>query len=133
MADAVLDSFALLAFLRGEDGDGKVFGLLAKGIELGRPVHMCEVNYAEVMCITLRKNGARRWMEIASQLPALPLRFHPASRSLAEAAGDFKSRFKMSLADAFAASLAKELKAELVTGDPEFKPLEKELKIKWLR
>ena len=37
------------------------------------------------------------------------------------------------LADAFAAALAKEKKAELVTGDPEFKPLEKEIKINWLK
>src|SRR4051794_19737200 len=32
------------------------------------------------------------------------------------------------LADAFAAALATDKKAELVTGDPEFKPLEKESK-----
>ncbi len=32
----------------------------------------------------------------------------------------------------FAAALAKEKKAELVTDDPEFKPLEKEVKINWL-
>jgi hypothetical protein len=32
-----------------------------------------------------------------------------------------------------AAALAKEKKAELVTGDPEFKPLEKEIKIHWLK
>jgi predicted nucleic acid-binding protein len=37
------------------------------------------------------------------------------------------------LADAFAAALAKERKGELVTGDPEFKPLEREIKIHWLR
>jgi predicted nucleic acid-binding protein len=48
-------------------------------------------------------------------------------------AADFKARHRLSLADAFAAALAKELKAELVTGDPEFKTLEKELKIHWLR
>jgi predicted nucleic acid-binding protein len=52
---------------------------------------------------------------------------------LADTAADFKARFKISLADAFAAALAKEKKAELVTGDPEFKPLEKELKINWLK
>jgi len=39
----------------------------------------------------------------------------------------------MSLADAFAAALAKEKKTELVTGDLEFKPLEKEIKINWLK
>jgi hypothetical protein len=31
------------------------------------------------------------------------------------------------------AALAKERKAELVTGDQEFKPLEREIKIHWLR
>ena len=39
----------------------------------------------------------------------------------------------MSFADAFAAALAKERKAELVTGDLEFKTLEKEIKIAWLK
>jgi hypothetical protein len=38
----------------------------------------------------------------------------------------------MSLANAFAAALAKEKKAELVTGNPKFKALEKEIKIHWL-
>ncbi len=45
----------------------------------------------------------------------------------------FKARLKISLADAFAAALAKEKKAELVTGNPEFKPLEGEIKINWLK
>jgi hypothetical protein len=39
----------------------------------------------------------------------------------------------MSYADAFAAAAAKFKNAELVTGDPEFKPLEKEIKINWLK
>jgi len=45
---------------------------------------------------------------------------------------DSRTPFKL-LADAFAAALAKERKAEPVTGDPEFKPLEKEIKINWLK
>ena len=52
---------------------------------------------------------------------------------MADTAADLKARFRMSLADAFTAALAKEKKAELVTADPEFKPLEKEIKINWLR
>ncbi len=78
------------------------------------------------------KDGADRWDEIVGELPALPIEFHPASRALAEAAADFKARHKMSLANAFAAALAKEQKAELVTSDPEFKALAKEIKIVWL-
>ena len=52
---------------------------------------------------------------------------------MADTAADFKNRFRMSLADAFAAALAKEKQAELVTGDPEFKLLEKELQVMWLK
>ena len=70
---------------------------------------------------------------IARELRAAPIEFHPADRRLADLAADFKARYKISLADAFAAALAKDRKTELVTGDPEFKPLEKEIKIQWLR
>ncbi len=41
--------------------------------------------------------------------------------------------YRLNLVDAFAAALAKEKKAELITGDPEFKALEKEIKITWLK
>lgn len=131
-AAPVLDSFALLAFLRGEAGDDKVAALLEKASMHDTPLHMTEVNYAEVKYIVTRKDGAARWAEVARELPTLPLEFHPADRDLADMAADFKARFNLSLADAFAAALARKLKAELVTGDPEFKALGKEIKINWL-
>jgi predicted nucleic acid-binding protein len=46
--------------------------------------------------------------------------------------GALKTAHDLGLADACAAALAKSKKAELVTGDMEFKALEKELKIDWL-
>ena len=52
---------------------------------------------------------------------------------LARQAAIYKATYHLSLADAFAAALAKEKKAELVTGDPEFKALEKEIKVTWLK
>lgn len=132
-ARAVLDSFALLAFFRGEAGDEKVAALLERAGIRDEPVHMTEVNYAEVKYIVIRKDGADRWQEIARDLPALAIEFHPGTRALAEIAAEFKARYKLRVADAFAAALAKERKAELHTGDREFKPLEKEIKIAWLK
>ena len=129
----VLDSFALLAFLRGETGEEKVAAMLKRAGLRDEPLHMTEVNYAEVQSIIMRKDGEDRWQEIARELPALPIEFHPATRALADLAAGFKARYKLSLADAFAAALAKERKAELVTGDLEFKALEKEIKIVWLK
>lgn len=132
MAAAVLDAHALLAFFRGEDAGIPVRELLHKAASADRPLHMTEVNYAEVKYMLLKKEGAEAWEQAADVLKSLPLEFHPATRSLADTAAGFKARFKLSLADAFAAALAKEKKAELVTGDPEFKALEKLISIKWL-
>lgn len=128
----VLDSHALLAFFRGEPGENKVAALLEHAGTHDERLHMSEVNYAEVKYTIIRKDGAHRWEEIARELPALPIVFHPATRALADVAADFKARHKLSLAAAFAAALAKESKAELVTGDPGFKVLAKEIKTRWL-
>jgi predicted nucleic acid-binding protein len=132
-AAQVLDSHALLRLLRDEPGADAVARILEKAGERDHPVHMTEVNYAEVQYMIRRKDGDAAWQTIAGELIAAPIQFHPADRALADTAADFKTRFKISLADAFAAALAKEKKAELVTGDPEFKPLEKEIKINWLK
>ena len=51
---------------------------------------------------------------------------------LAHDAGVYKSKHKMSFADCFAAALAKQKRAELLTGDPEFKQVDKEVSITWL-
>ena len=129
----VLDSHALLKLLRDEPGAETVETLLVTASRKDAPLHMTEVNYAEVQYIVRRKDGDAAWAAIAGELKAAPIEFHPATRPLADTAADFKARFKISLADAFAAALAKEKKAELVTGDPEFKALEKEIKIAWLK
>jgi len=132
MSAAVLDSFALIAYFRGELGGVPIKEALQKASRTDKPLHMTEVNYAEVKYVIRRKDGAEAWAEAAKILMALPIEFHPATRELADLAADFKSRFTMSLADAFAAALAKEKKADLVTGDPEFKAIESELKICWV-
>ncbi|MEO8353671.1 MAG: PIN domain-containing protein [Chthoniobacteraceae bacterium] len=132
-ARVVLDSFALIAYFRGEPSAAAVRDLLQQAVSRDTPALMSEVNYAEVKYQLLRKKGAAAWAQAAAMLTTLPIEFHPATRALADVAADFKARYKLSLADAFAAALAKERKAELITGDPEFKALEKEIKIGWLR
>jgi ribonuclease VapC len=132
MPSKVLDSFALIAYFRDEPGAETIENLLVTAAKKDSPLHMSEVNYAEVKYSILKKDGPQAWAEAAKILEGLPIEFHPTSRSLADTAANFKARYKLSLADAFAAALAKEKKAELVTGDPEFKALEKELKLAWM-
>ncbi|HUI07995.1 MAG TPA: PIN domain-containing protein [Verrucomicrobiae bacterium] len=132
-ASPVLDSFALLAFLRDEPGVETVASILEKAGAREQPVHMTEVNYAEVQYIVRRKDGEAAWGVVAGELVAMPIQFHPADGALADLAADFKARFKLSLAGAFAAALAKLRNAELITGDKDFKQVEDEIKIAWLK
>jgi ribonuclease VapC len=133
MPAKVLDSFALIAYFRDEPGAEMIEGLLVTASKKDSPLHMTDVNYAEVKYSIVKKDGAEAWEEAAKILQGLPIDFHSTTRAMADTAADFKARFKMSLADAFAAALAKEKKADLVSGDPEFKALEKEIKINWLK
>ncbi len=132
MPATVLDSYALLALFRGEPAGDTVKTLLHKAATSDRPLHMSEVNYAEVKYTLIKKDGAAAWAQAEDVLKSLPIEFHLADRTLADLAADFKARFTLSLADAFAAALAKHKKAELATGDLEFKSLEREIKIYWL-
>ena len=132
MPGIVLDSFELIAYFEGESAAIPVRDLLEAAATRNTPLHMTEVNYAEVRYTLIRKSGLAVWRNSAETLAGLPIEFHPADRLMADAAADLKARYKISLADAFAAALAMELRAELVTGDVEFKALEKEMGIVWL-
>ena len=133
MSCKVIDSFALIAYFRDEPGAEMVENLLIVAGKKDSPLHMTDVNYAEVKYSIMKKDGAAAWEKAAKILQGLPIEFHSTTRALADVAGDFKARFKMSLADAFAAALTREKRAELITADPEFKALEKEIKIVWLK
>jgi predicted nucleic acid-binding protein len=133
MKPVVLDASALLAMFFGEPGMEKMRDLFHKAAEADRPVFISAVNWAEVLYRMERKQGKAGW-ETARQFESTtPLETVPVGRELAEAAALLKNEHDLGLADAFAAALAKERKAELVTADTEFKALEKEIKIAWLK
>lgn len=132
MKRTVLDSYAVLTFLFKEKGYEKVLELFEKAAQADQVLFIAATNWAEVRYMVERKAGAGRWNEVRHKLLGLPLEVVPADQALAELAGEIKASGKMSLADCFAAVLAKQKKADLYTGDPEFKAVEKEIKILWL-
>ena len=132
MRNSVLDSHAVLAFLFQERGHEKVIDLFEKAIQANQVICIAAPNWAELRYIVERKVGVARWDEARQKLLGLPLEIVSADQALSELAGELKAVKKMSLADCFAAALAKTKKADLYTGDPEFKAMEKELKIIWV-
>ena len=132
MPGVVLDSFAVLAFLFGESGQDKVLMVLEKAADTDSNLMIAAPNWAEVRYIVERKVGLSEWLQVRARLLGLPLEIVPADQELSELAGELKVVKKMSLADCFAAALAKREKAEIYTGDPEFKTVEREIKVVWL-
>jgi len=132
LKNAVLDSFAVLAFLFKDDGHQIILDLFEKAIEADQPLLIAAPNWAEVRYIVERKVGGEKWKEARSKLLGLPIEIVAADRELSESAGEIKVQHKMSLADCFAAALAKQTKSELYTGDPEFRSIESEVKVIWL-
>jgi len=128
----VLDSWAVIAYLEDEEPAARVADIIADSHEQQIPLLMTVVNAAEVWYIVARQTSAADADSSIKQLRDIGIQFIDADWGLAKEAGYFKSKNKMSLADAFAAALAKQRKGHLVTGDSEFKQIEKEVAINWL-
>ena len=128
----VLDSYSLISYIEGEAGKDTMIEIFRSARDSGRACLLSVVNWGEVYYITIREAGQPRADEVAHLISTLPINIVPADLELAKQAAIFKSSKRMSYADCFAAALAKHRRVELVTGDKEFKEVEKEVKILWL-
>lgn len=134
MANKVLDSWALVAFFEDEPAASQVEEVLDQASSNQHRLFLSAINWAEIYYSTMREvsqEAADRHAEIIAQLP-IEIVGLTDDLQLARQAAIFKARHRLSLADAFAAALAKEKRAELLTGDPEFRALEGEIKLRWL-
>jgi len=131
-AAKVLDSWALLCYLEQEPGYGKMIELFEKAVESTRPLLMCIVNWGEVYYQVVRRHGEQKAQEIEQLIQTLPITLIEADKELTREAARIKATKRMAYADCFAVALARLKKAELYTGDREFKAVEKYIKVIWL-
>ncbi len=128
----VLDSYSLLAYAENEKGADDVGNILIKALDNKAELFLCVINWGEMYYIALREGGKERAELYKNTFARYPITIVDANEGLTLQAAEFKAFNKMSYADAFAAALAKMKKAQLVTGDKEFKTLDKEIKIRWI-
>lgn len=129
----VLDSHSLITYLENERGADEMIELFQVARDSGKALLLSVVNWGEVYYITLREAGPERAKAVAHLISTLPIQVAPVDLELTKQAAEFKAFKRMSYGDCFAAALAKLRKAELVTGDPEFKQVEGEVKILWIK
>ena len=129
----VLDSWAIMSYLGGEPSAERVADIMSDAHEDGVPIFMSVINAGEVWYILAREVSVAEADSSIRQLRQLGIDFIDADWDLAHVAAGFKSKHKMSFADCFAAALTKQKKATLLTGDSEFKQVEPEITIDWLK
>ena len=128
----VLDTWAVIAYLEDEPSAEQVENLIAGAHEQQIPIYMTVVNVGEVWYIIAREVSEEEADNSVKTLRDLRIQFIDADWDLTQEAARFKSQNKMSYADCYAAALAKYKKADLVTGDGEFKAVEKAVNIQWV-
>ncbi len=132
MTTKVLDSYALMAFFEDEPGADFVRGLILTAEEGSMNLLMSVVNLGEVWYSIARTNSVEVADQYVQEIMGMAIEIVKADWQLTHQAAAFKVNGNISYADCFAAALAKTRKAELITGDPEFKGLRDEIKIAWI-
>ena len=128
----VIDSYAMIAYFEDEPGADKVAGMLNDLVRMKKKAYMSIINWGEIYYNTFRIQGEAGGEAVLNQISRYPIELVEADRSLTLEAAGLKGRFKIAYADCFAAALARQLKAQVLTGDREFKKLEKEIRIEWI-
>jgi len=127
---SLLDSFALLAYLKQEDGYEKVKSLLLSD---ETPLLMNDINIGETFYILAKERGLEKAEYFLTViLPTLPIDNTKNTLQEVIQAAKIKARYPISYADCFAVATALEKRATIITGDPDFKHVEKIVSVEWL-
>jgi len=132
MEKVVFDANALLSYLYAEKNYKKIGQLLLKFQKNRTEMFISTVNFGEMHYSVLRNSGKEKAAALKTILESIPIEIVPVYTRDSEEAAEIKAYKRMSYADCYAAALAQRLAAPIITGDPEFKEVEKEIRIIWV-
>ena len=94
---------------------------------------MSAVNFGEVYSVVLREHGPDAAQTALSAIRPLPIHLIDATPERSLHAAEVKKKYRLYYVDSFAAALALEHKAALVTSDSDFRKLGNGVVIVWLK
>jgi len=124
----VLDANAVIRYLTHGPGIERLDRLFAEQRKEEAQLSISVINLGEVL-YTLAKRAEIQEAQRALQIVARHVHSVHATEGHAAAAAGLKFTYKLGYADCFAAELAMRLGATLVTADPDFAKLGKQLKV----
>ncbi|HWN76040.1 MAG TPA: type II toxin-antitoxin system VapC family toxin [Candidatus Udaeobacter sp.] len=128
----VLDANALLTLVAGRPGSKRVDQMVQEAARTGMLLQMSAVNWGEVVYSMRKARSEAEADALARSVEQLPVNIVPVDRDRARRAGELKAMHGLGYADCFAASLALELRATLITADPDFRKVGSKLKVEFL-
>ena len=132
MRTLVIDSHALIAFLKGEVGAERVASFLKAACEGKVRAVMSTVSLGEVAYVTERRLGLHPAQAVLAAIDQLPIEILPVDRSVALSAAHLKAVHKLPYVDALVAALAQLHEGAVLTGDRDFAAVEAVVGVEWL-
>lgn len=127
----VLDASALIAFFEDLPGAERVEDVIKRALEGKAHLSMCVVNWGEAWYSISQAKGPAATRKTLSGVSQLPIELFDANSELTSLAVAVRIEFGLPYASCFAAALARQRRASLVTADKLFSPMEKQLNIVW--
>ena len=133
----ILDSCALIAYIRNENGAQSVAGIFELAVQNECKIYIHSATVAEVYYDTLRFSGKKIAEELFEDFKSLPITFqNTLDNTFIKLLGTYKVDFKVSFADCFVLALASIKKGIIISSDHhEFDEVEKSKNINfhWIR
>lgn len=128
----IIDSFAMLAYLGGEAGEGRVKEILHETSRGSCRALMSLINLGEVAYITERERGLAKAQEVLAIIEQLPVEILPVDHQTVLGAAHIKAGYPIAYADAFTVMAAQSHDGVMLTGDPEFEIVKGIVRIEWI-
>ena len=132
MTTKILDSHAVITFLEDEPGASIVQDLILKAEESKVKLAMSVVNLGEVWATVAQATSSSIADRYVQEIQGLAIEIVDANWEITQSAAKYNTKNGISYPSCFAVAIAKKRRGEIVTGNPEFKVLEKEVKILWI-
>lgn len=125
----VFDTSAILTFTDAEPGAEQVEKLLESTKTTPCQILAVQVSLMELHYITIRQTGEDAAAKMIALVKAWPMSWVALDEKILLQAGKLKAAYRLSVADAMIAAVAKLQQARLVHKDPEFKSLGSEIQL----
>ncbi len=132
MKTILFDSHPILKWTQKEAGYKKVKSFIVACRDKSMTGYMNQINLGEVYYKAIRAVGIDMARNFLENFLRLPINIILPDTELIWKASEIKADYSISYADCFAAATAMKHRATILTGDPEFKKVEKIVTVEWV-